>query len=219
MTIALSTLSSRLQGDVAARNSVPSSTQYEQCVRDAVADFSRRAPMQKVTTIAVVSGTASYALPADFMKIIRFALALNVQAGILNTASGIIPVAGTFKERVMVQGNALVIYPTPLYTMTRELWYMAGYVLDSSYSYPDLTDEAASIVMLKARAEAMGLQANDAAKESWSYTIGDESVTKTNLGPQMREQVKAVETQYLAAVSKYIGQGIARGEAPSTFTV
>ena len=37
-----------------------------------MADYGERRPNQKVTTISVVSGTASYALPADFLREIQF---------------------------------------------------------------------------------------------------------------------------------------------------
>jgi len=211
-------LISRLQSDVAARNSVPSSAQYEQAVRDAVADFSRRAPMQKVVTINVVSGTASYALPSGFSKMIRFTGALNPQTGVLNTAAGLIPVDASFKEHVMVQGAQLVIYPTPLYTMARDLWYAAAYVLDGSSAYADMTDEVAAIVMLKAQALALMLQAHQAAKEGWLYSIGDESVSKVSLPDNLRNESKLADAQYLEAVRTYIGQVGLRGEATSTFT-
>jgi hypothetical protein len=217
MPVTLNLLSSRLQAAVSARNGVPSSEQYEQCVRDAVADFSRRAPMQKVITINVTSGTASYALPADFVKMIRFASALNTQAGVLNTSAGLIPVSGAFKERVMMQGGSLVLSPTPTYTMERELWYMAGLVLNSSNAYADMTDTVAAIVMKKAQALALTLQANRATQEAWSYTIGDESVTKTQLAAQIREQAQALDGEYLAAVEAYIGLANSRGDVAGTF--
>lgn len=218
MSVALSTMISRLQSDVAARNGLPSSTQYEQCVKDAVADFSRRAPMQKVATINVVSGTAGYALPDGFSKLLRFTGALNPQTGVLNTAAGLIPVDASFKERVMVQGAQLVIYPTPAYTMARDLWYAAAYVLDVTNVYADMTDEAAAIVMLKAQALALMLQAHQAAKEGWLYSIGDESVSKVSLPENLRNASKFADAQYLESVRTYIGQIGLRGDAPGTFS-
>lgn len=202
---------------MAARNGVPSSTQYEQCVRDAAADFSRRAPMQKVATLDIVSGTATYALPADFVKVIRLASAIQPQSGVLITGDGLIPVSGAFRERAMVQGGRLVISPTPAYTLARELWYMAALALDDNNVYQDMTNETSAIVLLKAQALALGLQANAATQEAWSYTIGDESVTKTQLAAQIREQAQALNEEYASAVAAYVGAVNARGEAPSTF--
>jgi hypothetical protein len=186
-------------------------------VRDAAADFSRRAPMQKVSTINVTSGTASYALPADFIRIIRLANALNTRDGVLNTSAGLIPVSGSFQERVMVQGSSLVLSPTPTYTMERELWYMAGLVLDSSNAYADMTDAAAAIVIKKSQALALTLQANRATEEAWSYTIGDETVTKTQLAAQIREQAQALDGEYLAAVAVHIGPANIRGDVARVF--
>jgi hypothetical protein len=218
MGIAFSTLVSRLEGLAPAQNEMPSRAQYEQYVRDAVWDFSRRAPMQKTLNLSIVSGTASYTLPSDFFRLIRLASTINLQEGVMNTPSGLIAVSSSsFRERIMVQGGSLVIYPTPTYTMTRELWYMAAYVLNAIGLYADLTEETAAIVMLKGQALALGLLANQAAQQAWSYSIGDESVTKTSQAPQMREQVKGMEAEYLDAVRKHIGSVMRRGMATDTF--
>lgn len=211
MASALSEMVARLQDDVTARNGVPSEGQYETCVRDAVTDFNRRAPMEKVATINVVSGTASYALPVDFSKIIRFAIQANPRSGVLYTSDGIVPVSHSFKERVMVNGMFLVISPTPAYTMARELWYMAAHVLDESESYQDMLADVAGIVHLKAQSKALTLQANKATQESWSYTMGDESITKTQLSDKFREQAKALNDEYLTAVAAYVGPANLRG--------
>jgi hypothetical protein len=69
MSVTLADLVSRLQADVPARNGVPSPAQYEQAVEDAVEGYGLRRPMQKTSDVAVVSGTASYGLPADFVTI------------------------------------------------------------------------------------------------------------------------------------------------------
>jgi hypothetical protein len=187
-------------------------------VKDAVADYGRRAPMQKVTILNVISGTASYTLPADFVKMIRLVGLFDIQAGLLNTAAGVIPVGVSFKEYVMVQGSTLVLSPTPNYSMAREMWYMAAYVLDASNVYVDMTDDVAALALLKAKALAVMAQANAAAQKSWNYTIGDETVNKTQLSAQLREQAKMLNEEYLASVLAQIGQTLRRGEAPDAFT-
>src|SRR4051812_19286525 len=73
MSITLASLVARLEADVPAVSSVPSADQYSQAVKDAVADLSRRASVTRVSTLTIVAGTASYALPSDFQRLIRLA--------------------------------------------------------------------------------------------------------------------------------------------------
>ena len=147
MSVTLADLVSRLQAGVPARNGVPSSEQYEQAVEDAVEDYGTRRPMQKTTDVAVVSGTASYGLPADFVKLIKFESVLATE-GVLNTADGLIPVSSTFKERVMVQGSSLVISPTPTYSATRRLWYAAKHVFPPGCRAPTASRARPDVLMI-----------------------------------------------------------------------
>jgi hypothetical protein len=199
MSIALATLVARLQAAVPARDGAPSETQYELAVRDAVEDYGVRRPMQQVADVAVASGVASYALPADFVKLIRFE-SLLATGGVLNTPDGLIPVSATFRERVMVQGGSLVISPTPTYSATRRLWYGAKHALDESEAYTTLTEVEARIVLLKAQALALNWQTNSQAGSGWRYRIGDEEVDKSKLGSGLREQAQAKEAEYRAAL-------------------
>ena len=84
MSIALSALVSRLQSDVPARNDLPSSAQYEQAIKDAVSDYSGRRPLRKLTTLSIVSGTSTYDLPDDFLKVIRLESLLS-QDGVIHS--------------------------------------------------------------------------------------------------------------------------------------
>jgi hypothetical protein len=165
--------------------------------------------MQKITPINVVSGTASYALPADFRKMISLTkLRANKPGNVLITDSGLMPLSTTVQERVMVQGAQIVIYPTPAYTMTRDLRYAAGYVLSGAAGaevYADLTDDDVSSIRLKAQVEALMLQATAATREAWSYSIGDERVSKEKLASEIRAQAEAREAEYLAAVAQRNG--------------
>lgn len=201
MSIALAVLASRLETAVPAVGGVPTEAQYEQAVQDAVEDFGTRRPMQATYDVAVVSGTAAYTLPDDFVKLIKFESVLSsLTDGVLNTSDGLIPVSATFKERTMVQGGSLVISPTPTYSATRRLWYGAKHVLDGSEVYTTLTETEARIVLLKAQALALGWQANNQAGSGWRYKIGDEEVDKSKLSASSRDQQKAKEAEYLAAL-------------------
>ena len=199
MSISLSSLVSRLQSDVPARNSVPSAEQYERAVTEAVADFSQRAPMEKVSSVSVVNGTAAYTLPADFVKLIGLESLVNA-SGVLITDSGLVPVSSSFSERLMVNGTTLTIYPTPTYTMARDLWYMAGYILDDDAAYADMSEAEAALVMMLATAKALGWQANAAALEAWNYQIGDERVSKERLAEALRSQAQDFERRYYETV-------------------
>jgi hypothetical protein len=201
VSVALAILAAQLEATVPARNDVPSEAQYEQAVMDAVEDFGARRPMQSTYDVAVVSGTASYTLPADFVKLIKFESVLSsLVDGVLNTSDGLIPVSATFRERVMVQGGSLVISPTPTYNATRRLWYGAKHVLNESEVYTTLTEVEARIVLLKAQALALGWQANSMAGAGWRYRISDEEVDKSKLGSGLRDQAQAKEAEYRAAL-------------------
>jgi len=201
VSISLAVLAARLEAAVPAVGGVPSEAQYELAVQDAVEDFGTRRPMQATYDVPVVSGTASYTLPDDFVKLIKFESVLSsLTDGVLNTSDGLIPVSSTFKERVMVQGSSLVISPTPTYSATRRLWYGAKHVLDESEEYTTLTETEARIVLLKAQALALSWQANSQAGSGWRYKIGDEEVDKSKLGVGLRDQAKAKDAEYLAAL-------------------
>lgn len=204
MSVSLSTLVSRLQSDVPARNSVPSAEQYERAVTDAVADFSRRCPMERSATLSIVSGTASYALPSDLVRLIQIESLTNA-SGVILSDVGIIPVSSSYSERLMVQGSNLTIYPTPEYTVDRDIWYLAGQVLDANQDYPDMDESMAGIVLLGAAAKALQWQANAAALEAWQYQIGDERVNKERLADALRAQAQEFERRFQAAAASQSG--------------
>lgn len=204
MAVSLAELVSRLESAVPARDGVPSDSQYEQAVRDAVEDYGDRNPMRKVTTLSIVSGTGTYDLPADFLRVIRLT-AFTVQDGVVVTSAGLVPVGAEFQETFHVAGTQIVFYPTPGYTMARDLFYAAGYVLDESDEYADMTSDDGRIALLKAQAIALGFQANAAAGAGWKYQIGDEVVDKTALGKGLGGQADAKDGEYLAAVKRKVG--------------
>jgi len=204
MSTVLASLVARLQVAVPAQNGVPSAAQYQQCCQDAAEDYGERRPVQKVTTISVVSGTAAYALPSDFVRQIQFDPLLGTE-GTLVTSGGLIAVDADFDERFAFAGGYLTIYPTPSYTTGRDLLYASGHVLDSSDSYPDMTAADARIVMLKAQQLALDLQGNVSAQSGWKYQIGDEMVDKSGLAGKYREQAAYLQKQYEDAILKAAG--------------
>jgi hypothetical protein len=219
----LSTLTARLMEAVPSRNNVPSALQYQQCVKDAVSDFSRRAPVQRISTVHVVHGTAEYDLPDDFIKLYKVVSQFSTGPGVLNTPNGLVPFLIDTPEKISVSGARLLFYPTPAYTLDREVWYGAAYRMVESEGdnedgdYQDLTDDLAAIVMKKAQALALIILANKATQEAWSYSFGDESVTKTGLARDMREQAALHEAQYTEDVKRFVGQRIVRGGPSATF--
>jgi hypothetical protein len=204
MSIALSALVSRLQADVPARNGVPSSAQYGQAVKDAVADYTSRRPLRKLTTLSIVSGTATYDLPDDFQKVIRLESLLS-QDGVIHSCDGLIPVSATYEENYYIVAGQITFDPTPQYTVSRDLWYAAKHTLDGSDEYPDMSEDDAGVLLLKAQARCLALQANKAAQEAWQYAIGDERVNKEKLAESLRNQAKALEQEYKEAVKTSVG--------------
>jgi hypothetical protein len=204
MAVSLATLTARLQGAVAARDGVPSDTQYRQAVEEAVADYSRRNPLRRLATLSIQSGVATYDLPADFLKIITLQ-SLTASDGVIVSGAGLIPVSPSYRERYYVAGRRQITFsPTPQYTASRDLWYAAAHALDGD-EYPDMTDGDAAIVLLKARSAALDLQANSAAGEGWMYQVGDEKVDKRGKVENTRQAARDLEAQYLEAVRAAIG--------------
>lgn len=204
MSIALDDLVTRLQADVLARGGVPSSAQYEYAVKDAVADYARRRPMTLIAMLAVVSGTATYALPDDFQFLIKLD-DFTARDGIIHTAAGIVPLSSNWNERYTVNGLTITFTPTPNYTLSRTLRYVAGHVLNSSEVYPYLTDEDAGVVLLKAQAIALRKQALAAVTASTGeiveYAIGDERVKKATSSDSLKAMAVALESEYLETVA------------------
>jgi hypothetical protein len=197
----------QLKSDVPARNSIPGDEQYRKCIEDAVADYSRRKPRRKVTTLTIVSGTASYDLPKDFVHLIRITQpAEYADSGVIISSEGLVPVGSKdWEEHHTIAAGAdgimeLTIYPTPTYSTTRDVWYGAGHVLDASNEYAEMTWRDSDIITYKARAIALELQANKAAQEAWQYSIGDERVSKEKLAAELRAQADAQLSRYNSAL-------------------
>lgn len=205
MAIALSTLVDRLELLAPARDGVPTEADYTQHVKDAVEQLSVDAPMIRLATLNVVSGTATYTLASDFLFLIGMESALN-PSGIIIGDNGIIPVGDAFQEEQEITGGQITLYPTPGYTLSRDYKYSARHVLDSG-SYTRLTENGARVALLYAQHLAMSQQANGMAGSGWKYQIGDEMVDKTRQADGLRNQALTLLDQYQRAIQPMKGYG------------
>lgn len=209
MGIALSDLVTQLQGLVPAVGGTPSSTQYQDAIKSAVRAFSDRAGMKRLHQLPVVNGTDTYALPTDFIKLIKLENPYEsaVKHGnVAITGQGIVPLSeGSLCEEVLINGHVLTLVPAPTYTTTRYLWYKAGHVLDEDNEYPYLTDHTADIIMVKAQGNAWRVVADRVIKQGWKYTFGDVTVDKSSVGKQQGEWVGKFDSEFDKRVTDYVG--------------
>ena len=207
----LSELVDRLVEDVPAEDGVPSSEQYENAVRDAVRDFSERCGLEQIATLNVVSGTATYDLPADFLRLIRLTQLGGV--GIMYGAdSQIIPLSGNWCEKHTIRNGKITFYPIPRYSLAREFSYKAAWVstlADEDYADEDfetLGEREARIVLLKARSIASTKKANAQAGSAIKYSFGAVSEDLTGGVESTKATADQMESEYLEACKVYNGQ-------------
>lgn len=209
MSITLAEMVTELQGRVAARNSIPSAAQYARAIKDAAADFSRRCSREKLAQLNIVSGTANYDLPADFVRMIGIYDPATIE-GVWVTPGGLVPtnVTGLINERYTYAGGQLTITPTPAYSMARTISYAAGWALTGATgfeAYADMTYAESAIVLIKAEAECLTLQINSEGSGVLSYRIGDESFDKSGGVQAMTGQRNARRAEYMEACESYNG--------------
>jgi hypothetical protein len=210
--LTLAALTARLQADVPPQGGTPTTAQYERAVRDALADVSRRAPMRKVATIAVTAGVATYPLPADFVRAIQLPGG-PCAGGVVIGADGMLYPAGAGEaETWAVAGTTVTVRPAPRYAMPRDLVYAAGYVADEAGAYPDLSEDLASIALLKAQARVWELIAAAAPSAAGGavkkYTQGQltiERVSAEQLATSHRATAARLLGEYAAALETHIG--------------
>jgi hypothetical protein len=215
MSKLLSELVDTLELEVPAVDGVPSAGQYENCVKDAVRDFSERCGTEKIATLSVVSGTATYTLPADFLEMIVLEGWSN-QGGVMITSAGIIPLDASFEERYTLRNGQITFFPTPSYTMARDYRYKAGWALtvsEDEYSgdeYADMGEREARIVMIKAKQLAMDkINRSQASAGGGKYSLGAVSVdNSTNISEQSKSMF-ALQGEYVSACEKYNGARMA----------
>lgn len=218
MSITLASLVARLAADVPPVSGVPISTQYEQAVKDAVGDLSRRASVVRVSTLAIVANQASYALPSDFQAFIRLA-AIGAAYPLMSearigwgdgqlsgqtfvTPQGLVPFTGAWREQITVTGNQLTIYPTPVTSADRQLVYAAGDALnDAGTAYDTLTADRASVALLLAQATCLERITSSPGGQAVKITAGNDTVDFGQAATATRIQASGLREQYLAAVA------------------
>jgi len=194
----------RLKAAAPAVNSVPSDSEYAQLVADAVGQLGADAPVIRSADIAVVAGTATYALPTDCGSVIEL-VPMPTMGGVA-ISTMLIPLPVGFDESYLVEGATLRIVPTPAYTATRRLRYSAVHVLDSGNDYPMLTEAMARVALLYGQYLVLARQAAAAAAAGgWKYQIGDESVDKTQAGSGVQKLAEARLEAYQRAVGQLAG--------------
>ena len=114
--------------------------------------------------------------------------------------------SASYEERYYITGLEITFDPEPAYTVDRDLWYAAQYVLDDDGVYQDLTDYDAGLVLLKARALAKGMQElGITTGDILEYQIGDAKVKRGDLVKSLRSAREGLERQYLEAVAAAVG--------------
>lgn len=190
---------SRLEQAVPVNNGAPGD--YDALVREAVWQLSSDAPLMKTGTLAIVPGTASYALPADFMRMVDLPeMNTRTYGSVLLSGAGIVPLSADFEESYEVADGQITFDPAPTYSMTRKFRYAACYRLVDEL-FVGLDENRQRIALLYAQYLAVTEQANKTINGAWKYTIGDESVDKSRLGDQFTAQAKALLEQYQRALA------------------
>lgn len=210
--IELSDLIDELESYVPPSSGIPSAAQYESAIKSAVADFGQRAGRVKIGTLSIVSGTASYSLPDDFLKFIAF-IPLPEYGGIMVVGNQLVPTSlDWLEERYTIANRKITFFPTPGYTFDRSYSYKAGWAVstvDDKTGYDDMSADEAGIVMLMARSSALGMQA-DASGGGISYRQGDVSVDTSGQAASLQGQADSLKQQYLETVQAYNGTVISR---------
>lgn len=207
-----SDLVAKLSADVPADGGVPSSTQYENAVDDAIRDFSERCGLEQISTLSIVSGTATYDLPDDFLKVIQLQ-AFGGQDVLFAANSQIIPVPAGWCERYTIRNGQITFHPTPTYTVAKTLRYKAAWIgAPTDYGdvdYATLGEREARVVLLKAQAIALTKQANAQSSTSLKYSFGAVSEDLGGSSDTTRKNANDIEREYDKACDAYNGQYVA----------
>lgn len=194
MSVSLSSLVSRLAALIPTRDGIPTSSQQEQAIVDAVAALSSRLPMTKQTTLTLTAGTNSYSLPDGCLFLIRLQYpdASRVPYRYSNSGYGCGTAYSTSDGLVAVQpyrritrddytivGQTITFTPPALQAGDYTLRYGAAHVLEGDGdTYADMDEAFAAVVVLKAQADVLRLQAAQAAQDAdvTGYEQGDVSI-------------------------------------------
>ncbi len=214
MSQLLSDLVAQLELDVPAEDGTPTETQFENAVKDAVRDFSERCGVEQIGTLNVVSGTATYNLPADFLRLILLTR-LGGDGLLFSSSSQIIPMPANWCEKHTIRNGQITFHPIPRYSAAREFSYKAAWIgtdieADGSEAadieYETMGDREARIVLLKARAIAMTKLSNAQAGSAIKYSLGAVSEDLSGGSESTWSTAELMETEYLEACKAYNGQ-------------
>jgi hypothetical protein len=197
----------RLQEEVAAVDDVPSTAQFQQAVKDAVLDFSRRCGLEKFGELTIVSGTATYVLPDDFMKLIMLE-SLENPDGIIISDRGLIPVSANWEERYVIVNKQITFKPTPAYSLTRDYRYKSAWIFVSD-ELQDAGEDEIQIILLKAASICFQKQSNASAGAMKKYSLGAVSVELDSTSASNVSDAEARQKEYEAACEKYNGTHMA----------
>jgi len=204
----LAALIAELQSEVPAVNSVPTTAQYTQAVKDAVLEFSRRCGLVKMADLSIVANTATYSLPDDFLKLISLD-SLTGMDGVILSNSGIIPVSADWTEEYTIANKQITFKPTPTYTLTRGYQYKAGWVLtgtNPNETYAMIGDDEKQIVMIKAKGLATEKISNaQASAGGMKYSFGAVSVDKGAGVDSLTKQIFELHGAFVKACETYNG--------------
>ena len=214
MSKLLSALVAQLEVDVPAEDSIPTETQYENAVIDAVRDFSEQCGVEQIGTLNIVSGTATYDLPADFLRLIRL-FTLGGEGVLFSSNSQIIPLSGNWTERHTIRNGQITFYPIPGYSFARDFSYKAAWIgtdIEAEGSeaadveYETMGEREARIVLLKARSIAMNKLSNAQAGSAIKYSFGAVSEDLTGGSESTQATADLMDKEYLNACKDYNGQ-------------
>lgn len=203
----LAALVALLQSEVPPVDSVPTTAQYNQAVKDAVMEFSHQCGLTKIAALSIVSGTATYSLPADFLKLITL-VALSGHDGVIISSSGLIPISADWEEDYTIVNKQITFFPTPTYSLAREFKYKAGWAMtgaSGSETYATMGDDEARIVLLKAKSIAVTKQNNATGGSPLKYSLGAVSVDNSAYVDSNASWADSLENEFLAACNKYNG--------------
>lgn len=204
----LAALIAELQSEVPAVDGVPTTAQYTQAIKDAINDFSRRCGVAKIASISVVSGQATYDLPADFMKLISMDALAGVD-GVIVSSGGLIPISRDWEETWTIINQDITFYPTPSYSLTRYFKYKAAWIMTGSAgseTYAALGDNEKDIVMLKAKSICYDKLSNALSSSGvLKYSFGAVSEDLTGNVESYQKKIYALHGNYVQACEDYNG--------------
>jgi hypothetical protein len=196
MSVAHSDLVARLQVNFPAQDGSPTTAQYEAAVVSGIAEFSQRDNRIKRASVAIVAGTGSYIMPADFLKLVSFDDIFE-SSTIVQPGGKLIATNTTMQEELhWFDGTNLVISPTPQYTLTRYFQYKARHVQDANGNYTELGEEEVEISLIAAQKHLLVMLSSTRAFDGFSYTFGDVRIDKTNAVKSFDDAIKLLDKQF-----------------------